>query len=63
MNSNQDQQKELEQLMKDIGSPEESARGADILTQFRSGQLSPIIAFWNNFVSSHPDEEAEFCKL
>jgi hypothetical protein len=63
MNSNQDQQKELEQLMKDIGSPEARARGADILARFRSGQPSSIIAFWNNFVSSHPDEEAEFCKL
>jgi hypothetical protein len=63
MNSNQDQQKELEQLMKDIGSTEARARGADILSQFRSGQPSPIIDFWNNFVSSHPDEDAEFCKL
>jgi hypothetical protein len=63
MSSSEDKQKELKELNEVIGSPEESARGADILTQFRSGQPSPIIAFWNNFVSSHPDEEAEFCKL
>jgi hypothetical protein len=63
MSSSEDKQKELNKLMEDIGSTEARARGADILARFRSSQPSPIIAFWNNFVSSHPDEEAEFCKL
>ena len=26
-------------------------------------QSSPIVGFWNNFVTNHPGDEAEFCKL
>jgi hypothetical protein len=59
MSSSEDRQQELNELNEAIGSPNAAA----ILARFRSCQPSPIIAFWNNFVSNHPAEDAEFCKL